>query len=126
MKAAVLLMVVVAAAVAVPIQWLELEPAKTLHKSSRLGDVYSFCSKLRRKLLRCVRVVSFVLTVLHSADKSLDPLVITSLSLVPDPPKEGQPVTLSLTYDLSKRSRTHDIIAQLLSALSLSLSLSCR
>ena len=44
MKAAVLLMVVVVAAVAVPIQWLELESAKTLHKSSRLGDVYSFCS----------------------------------------------------------------------------------
>ena len=44
MKAAVVLVVVVAAAVAIPVQWLELESAKSLQKG-RLGDVYKNCSK---------------------------------------------------------------------------------
>ena len=46
MKAALLILVVAAAAVAVPVQWLELEKAVTISKGpARLGDIYSFCSK---------------------------------------------------------------------------------
>ena len=46
MKAAVVLVLVVTAAVAIPVQWLELESAKTLQndQTTRLGDVYEFCS----------------------------------------------------------------------------------
>ena len=43
-EAALLMLVAIGAAVALPMQWLELEHAKTLHKSSRLGEVYKFCS----------------------------------------------------------------------------------
>ena len=39
-----MVLVAIGAAVALPMQWLELEHAKTLHKSSRLGEVYKFCS----------------------------------------------------------------------------------
>ena len=52
MKAAVLVLVVVAAAVAVPMQWLELEKARTITKGPRLGEVYSFCSEFHPPNLR--------------------------------------------------------------------------
>ncbi|CAI8027760.1 Putative phosphatidylglycerol/phosphatidylinositol transfer protein DDB_G0278295 [Geodia barretti] len=77
-EAALLVLVAIGAAVALPMQWLELEHAKTLHKSSRLGEVYKFCNK------------------------SLDPLVITNLTLSPDPPREG-PLTISVSYHLSEK-----------------------
>ena len=49
MKAALLILVVAAAAVAVPVQWLELEKAATISKGpARLGDVYKFCSESTR------------------------------------------------------------------------------
>ena len=35
-------------------------------------------------------------------DKSVDPLVITGLTLSPDPPKEGKPLTITVSYTLSK------------------------
>ena len=46
MKAALLILVVAAAAVAVPVQWLELEKAATISKGpARLGDIYKTCSE---------------------------------------------------------------------------------
>ena len=49
MKAAVLMLaVVVVAGLALPVQWLELEQATRSQppkSSSRLGDIYKFCSK---------------------------------------------------------------------------------
>ena len=46
MKATLLVLVVAAAAaMAVPVQWLELGRATSLHKTSRLGDVFTFCSE---------------------------------------------------------------------------------
>jgi hypothetical protein len=77
MKAAVVLVVVVAAAVAIPVQWLELESAKSLQKG-RLGDVYKNCSK------------------------STDPLHIISLTLSPDPPEKGKNLAISVEYDLTE------------------------
>ena len=49
MKAALVVLVVATAALAVPMQWLELEKATTITKTSRLGDVFTFCSKGARK-----------------------------------------------------------------------------
>ena len=40
------LLVLVTAAVALPMQWVELQPAADTQKSSVFGDVYDFCSKL--------------------------------------------------------------------------------
>lgn len=45
MRAALVVLAVAAAAVAVPLQWLELEKAQTITKGSRLGDIYTLCSE---------------------------------------------------------------------------------
>lgn len=45
MRAALAVLAVAAVAVAVPLQWLELEKAQTITKGSRLGDIYTTCSE---------------------------------------------------------------------------------
>ena len=46
MTSALLILLVVAAAMAAPLQWLELEKSTAVTKQhTRLGDIYSFCSE---------------------------------------------------------------------------------